>query len=68
MLGTESTFRAGDPSVLFETPTYDLAPDGQRFLMIKEGEPTTDAAAPAVQIHVVLNWVEELNARVPTGR
>ena len=70
---TEATFGAGDPSVLFETQyyffgsrrTYDLAPDGQRFLMLKEGAATDDSAAPAVQIHVVLNWFEELLERVP---
>ena len=75
VLETESTFRAGDPSVLFETQyyfarsrrTYDLAPDGQRFLMVKEGAATDDSAAPAVQIHVVLNWFEELRARVPVN-
>lgn len=47
--------------------TYDIAPDGQPFLMIKEAEQTAEASAPG-QIHVVLNWFEELNARVPTGR
>ena len=41
---------------------YDVTPDGQRFLMIKEGgdEPT----APQNLI-VVLNWFEELRRRVP---
>ena len=39
--------------------TYDIAPDGQRSLMIKEG---------LTQIHVVQNWFEELKARVPTGQ
>ncbi len=73
---TEPTLRLGDPSVLFETQyyffrtrrTYDLAPDGQRFLMVKEGAATDDSAGPAVQIHVVLNWFSELQAQVPTGR
>jgi hypothetical protein len=36
--------------------------DGQRFLMIKEGE----QAASATQINVVLNWFEELKRLVPT--
>jgi hypothetical protein len=47
--------------------TDDIAPDGHRFLMIKESGAAEDRSAPA-QIHVVLNWFEELKARVPTGR
>jgi eukaryotic-like serine/threonine-protein kinase len=39
--------------------TYDVSPDGQRFLMIK------DAGA---QIVVVENWLAELRAKVPTGK
>jgi Tol biopolymer transport system component len=68
---TESTFRAGRPGVLFEglyrttghpagLQYYDISPDGQRFLMIKRDED------PA-QIHVVLNWFEELKRLVPTN-
>jgi len=45
--------------------TYDIAPDGQRFLMIKEGSSADQAAAPRSLI-VVLNWVEELKRLVPT--
>jgi len=41
---------------------YDVARDGQSFIMIKpvesESEPT--------QLEVVLNWFEELKTRVPT--
>jgi dipeptidyl aminopeptidase/acylaminoacyl peptidase len=35
---------------------YDVTADGQRFLMIQEG----DEDAPATEIRVVLNWSEEL--------
>jgi serine/threonine-protein kinase len=35
---------------------YDVTADGQRFLMIQEG----DRDAPATEIRVVLNWSEEL--------
>jgi eukaryotic-like serine/threonine-protein kinase len=38
---------------------YDIAPDDERFLMIKE-------AAGAGHLNIVLNWFEELKARVPT--
>ncbi len=39
---------------------YDVAPDG-RFLMIEPLEGTV----PSAPIAVVLNWSEELKARVP---
>jgi len=65
------TLTAGSPKVLFEgsyvshsVPTgfqyYDISPDGKRFLMLKEVTPET------TQIHVVLNWFEELKRLVPT--
>ena len=41
----------------------DLAPDGRRFVMIQTGE----ESAPPTQLRVVLNWFEELKAKVPTG-
>ena len=41
---------------------YDVAPDGQRFLMVKH-----DEVAPA-QINVVVNWTEELKRMVQTKR
>ena len=44
---------------------YDMTPDGQRFLMMKE---STAAGAPeAGQIILVQNWSEELKARVPVN-
>jgi len=65
---TEPTFTAGSPAVLFTgnyltgltRRQYDIAPDGQRFLMIKAVEGST------AQINVVLNWFEELKRLVPT--
>jgi Tol biopolymer transport system component len=45
--------------------TYDIAPDGQRFLMIKDGSGADAAAAPRTLV-LVLNWVEELKRLVPT--
>jgi para-nitrobenzyl esterase len=69
-VGTGPTFRAGKPEVLFEgsyvldphisaIPYYDVSADGQRFLMIK------DDTKPD-QIHVILNWFEELERLVST--
>jgi serine/threonine-protein kinase len=44
--------------------SYDVSPDGQRFLMIKEGG--ADGTAAPASIIVVQNWVEELKRLVPT--
>jgi serine/threonine-protein kinase len=68
---TEPTFAQGKPKLLFEgdylrygpRAFYDVSPDGQRFLMIKLGE----QALAVTQIHVVLNWFEELKRLVPTN-
>jgi eukaryotic-like serine/threonine-protein kinase len=68
---TQPTFAAGRPTMLFEgdylsSPfpatgvTYDITPDGRRFLMITDA-PTEQAT----QINVVVNWFEELKRRVP---
>jgi Tol biopolymer transport system component len=70
-IATQPGFSAGRPRVLFGGPyvlsptttaNYDVSPDGQRFLMLKGGE----EQQAATQIHVVLNWFEELKRRVPT--
>ena len=62
---TEATFSFSVPELLFEGPygmgRFDVAPDGERFLMVKE---STDATP---EVRVVLNWFEELKACVPTG-
>jgi serine/threonine-protein kinase len=69
---TDPAFRPGRPEVLFEgryvnsrigneNPYYDIAPDGQQFLMIKE-----DEGSQVAQINVVLNWFDELKRLVPT--
>lgn len=68
------TFSAGSPKTLLEGPyfagggpfggndrTYDVSPDGKRFLMIKSSPAFT--AAP--RFIVVQNWFEELRQRVP---
>jgi len=68
---TEPTFTAGSPVALFTgsyvigepVVDYDISPDGQRFLMIKEAD--EEEGQPG-QINVVLNWFEELKRLVPT--
>jgi hypothetical protein len=44
--------------------TYDVSPDGQRFLMITA--PGTDASAAPPELVVVQHWDEELKRLVPT--
>ena len=45
---------------------YDIAPDGQRFLMLAEPRTALETgAAITPQINVVLNWHQELLERVP---
>jgi serine/threonine-protein kinase len=74
-VATSPPFSAGTPTRLFKGQyyqglphfgTYDVAPDGQRFLMIKDDGPPDDSANPS-QIVLVQNWLEELKARVPTN-
>ena len=73
---TTATFSAGTPTTVFEgsyfSPpvglagrTYDVSPDGQRFLMIKDAPAGDPNVAPA-SIDVVLNWFEELKRLLPT--
>ncbi len=69
---TEPTFTAGSPVVLFTGRyilhpvfvNYDISPDGQRFLMIKEVD---EEEGQQDQINVILNWFEELKRLVPTN-
>ena len=44
--------------------TYDVSPDGRRFLMIKPVGPEQPSAP--TRIIVVQNWTEELKRLVPT--
>jgi hypothetical protein len=58
---------AGSTTILWlDLRAYDVAPDGQRFLMIKETSTRdqTSTETPA-SMAVVLNWPEELKARLP---
>jgi serine/threonine-protein kinase len=67
---TTPGFKAGTPQALFKGDylapqtgrTFDVSPDGKRFLMIKAAP---EAGAPAqTSIVVVQNWLEELKRRV----
>jgi serine/threonine-protein kinase len=60
-LGQDPTFRVGSPELLFTgpfetgSPQFDISPDGTYFIMVE-----ADPDARPTQIHVVLNWLEEL--------
>lgn len=66
------TLTVGRPAFLFEDDyfsflsrrTYDVAPDGQRFLMITTGD-APEGASPSRMV-VVEHWFEELKSRVPS--
>jgi serine/threonine-protein kinase len=60
---TGAAFRAGVPRMLFQKASsdYDVAPDGRRFLMLKPAA----AAAESSDLHVILNWFDDLRRRVP---
>ncbi len=65
----EPTFSAGVPELLFSGPyvnvfgySYDISPDGQRFLLLRP----VSIARTASRLKVVKNWFEELNRLTPT--
>lgn len=70
---TATGFSTGNPRVLFTgdyffgaTPSYDLHPDGLRFLMLKtEDVATSSLPAEFTSLVVVENWFEELKRLAP---
>ena len=44
----------------YGNPSYNVAPDGKRFLMILPGRESS------VRLEVAPGWLEELERRVPT--
>jgi serine/threonine-protein kinase len=73
-----SSFSAGNPVRLLTTKYYpgftglgidlrgyDVSQDGQRFLMIKDAPVEQSPSSPPASIVLVLNWFEELKARLP---
>jgi Tol biopolymer transport system component len=72
---TKGALSAGRPVVLFEgrftitsempgVASYDVTPDGKRFVMVARGG---DAPWPS-RLDIVLNWVEKLKAALPARR
>src|SRR5262245_33075897 len=56
--------RYGPPTAYHYGRTYDVSPDGRRFLMIKNSA-ASDPSAPPDSMVVVINWTEELKRLVP---
>jgi len=48
----------------FDFATWDISPDGMRFLMLKNASSPSESEGP-LRINIVLNWFEELKQRVP---
>ena len=79
---TEPEFKPGMPKVLLKRNpvisytigssgiSWDVSPDGKRFLMIKSPSSGISSSGIAFagdlrKINIVLNWFEELKQRVP---
>ena len=72
---TDSGFSHETPEILFRgtysfqsSPigtTWDISPDGKRFLMIKDPESAAEGSGGPRRINIILNWFEELKQRVP---
>lgn len=70
----ESLITPGTPKKLFDFPpgrrserdtrSFDIAPDGMRFVLIRSATPGLGRR----HINVVLNWSEELKSKVPMGK
>jgi serine/threonine-protein kinase len=57
-----ASFHVGAVHMLFEkvSSDYDVAPDGRRFLMLKP----TPAVGDSGELHVIVNWFDDLRQRV----
>ncbi len=77
-VSTQPTLTIGQPQRLFSsellggavpTPTYDVTPDGQRFVLAEAVQTEHESAeaesgdAPRPSIRVVQNWHEEFRDR-----
>jgi serine/threonine-protein kinase len=70
----QPAFKAGTQRLLFQgggyiggllgLRNYDVAPDGQHLLMVKEKE----APATSKEVAIIVHWTDELTRRVPAGK
>jgi eukaryotic-like serine/threonine-protein kinase len=72
VITTQPSFTLGNPTeqprpgfiALLDARNFDIMPDGRIIGVVHAGE-TPSSARAAPQIQVVLNWFQELKARVP---
>jgi hypothetical protein len=71
---TGNPIRVGRPTPIFEGdfavgsvipgfPSYDVTPDGRRFVMVTRADDTPQP----VRLEVILGWVEDLQRRLRSG-
>jgi Tol biopolymer transport system component len=73
----DGVLKSGNATRLFDDPslvldgrfgsvgtvrTYDVAPDGKRFLAIRLDDAASGSGAPVASLVVVQNWLEEVKA------
>ena len=76
VVSSSTSFRTTSPVKVLDTPaaftigipyrSWDISPDGKRFLVIKERRDSDTKSAPTPGLVVVQNWAEELKARLPS--
>ncbi len=67
------TLQVGEAELLFEgqyfiqsnVRSYDVSPDGQRFVMIKPSGPGASESAAGPEVILIQDWFEELKRLVP---
>jgi serine/threonine-protein kinase len=60
----KTRYVAGASVLGLDLRAFDVSPDGQRFLMIKDLEAEPERARVLSHMVLVLNWVEELKSRL----
>ncbi len=61
----DRAYYAGASGRGLDLRAYDVSADGLRFLMIKEDAAPGETATPPASLIVILNWTEELKAKLP---
>jgi len=51
--------------VFFGHRDYDISSDGRRLMVVLPEKEEEEPPESSTQIHVVVNWLEELKQRVP---
>lgn len=63
---TEPELQPSTPVALFDDryqrPSFDISPDGARFVMMRRADD-----APPPRLHVIVNWLPELERLVPSS-